>query len=275
MKFPWSKKNGLSVEVAEEASEIGSLISCKVSMISETGPTRDSNEDAVITIYPNDNYRTVFAMVADGMGGHNAGEVASQLACHVAKNIVRANEADVSGALLRKISKAANEEIYSTSRTRLEYEGMGTTAVMLLIDQGTMFHAHIGDSRLYRLRQRKLTQLTKDHTLVNQMIENGEISDKEADSHSMKNVITRALGTAEDVEPEVAMGGMQMFPGDRFLLCSDGLYEVLTNEEIQHLMELKDTDLEPALAPCIQVFPLTSRGGLFCGNHVSSLCQNP
>jgi len=243
MKFPWSKRNGLSVEVAEEVSENGSFISCKVSMISETGPTRDSNEDAVITIYPNDNYRTVFAMVADGMGGHNAGEVASQLACHVAKNIVRANEADLSGALLKKLAKAANEEIYSTSRTHPEYEGMGTTAVMLLIDQGIMFHAHVGDSRLYRLRQRKLTQLTKDHTLVNQMIENGEISAKEAGSHSMKNVITRALGTTEDVEPEVAMAGMQVLSGDRFLLCSDGLYEVLTNEEIQHLMELQDTDL--------------------------------
>src|SRR5690606_19244009 len=135
---------------------------------------------AALTLYPNDHYRSVFAMVADGMGGHNAGEAASQLACHTAKSIVRDNETDLSGALLRKIAKVANEEIYSASRTHLEYEGMGTTAVMLLIDQGIMFHAHIGDSRLYRLRQRKLAQLTTDHTLVNQMVENGEISAEEA-----------------------------------------------------------------------------------------------
>ena len=249
MKFLWSKKEGKASAPAVNGNGATSVtnkslsLSCKAALLSATGPTRSSNEDSAITFYPYDSYHTVFAMVADGMGGHNAGEIASSMACQSAKRLLRDTGKKLSSELLAEVLKKANEEIYSASLHNPDYTGMGTTAVMLAIDQDKLYHAHVGDSRLYRLRQHTLQQLTSDHTLVNQMLQNGEITPQQAEGHSMKNVITRALGTADTVEPEISKNSIDVLPGDRFLLCSDGLYDVLSAIDLQSLLQITSVDL--------------------------------
>lgn len=218
-------------------------LQCKVMSLSETGPVREHNEDSIMVFYPTDNYDTVVAMVADGMGGHNAGEVASRIACETVKGYFVNNTgiADASSAITQSIKKA-NEAIHSLAATNTEYDGMGTTAVLLTIANGRASFGHVGDSRLYIYRQDKMRQLTKDHTLVNQMLHNGEITEEQAYNHPMKNVITQALGTTTHIAPDMATE-MTLTLGDRFLLCSDGVNDVLTNEELEQLLSIKHMPL--------------------------------
>jgi protein phosphatase len=270
MKFLWNKKEPKLAQVVVNRNDIPKQngqalkLHCRAALLSETGPTRSANEDAAVTFYPYDNYESVFAMVADGMGGHNAGEVASSMACQAAKRIVRTTGSKLNSQLLVEVTKKANEEIYHTAQSNPEYSGMGTTSVMLLIDQNKLYHAHVGDSRLYRLRQRSIHQLTEDHTLVNQMVQNGEITDEQAEGHSMKNVITRALGTLAEVEPDVNNAGIDVLPGDRYLLCSDGLYEVLSSQDLQSLLQLDDLDL---LMDCLRSLGTTRK----CSDNFSAI----
>ncbi|MFC5471922.1 Stp1/IreP family PP2C-type Ser/Thr phosphatase [Cohnella suwonensis] len=165
------------------------------------------------------------AIVADGMGGHRAGDVASAMAVDSLVQSLQAAGAKLTIAngaeALREMVSEANRTIYDTASLNDQYHNMGTTVVVALLDGNTGIIAHIGDSRAYRLRAGRLEQLTEDHTLVNELTKSGQISAEEAARHPRRNVLTRALGTDREVEADI--GSIDWHAGDTLLLCSDGL----------------------------------------------------
>ncbi|MEP6845584.1 MAG: protein phosphatase 2C domain-containing protein [Panacibacter sp.] len=224
----------------------------KIYSVTETGPVRETNEDAICFAYPRDNYGEAFAMVADGMGGHNAGEVASKIACDIVVKLLDEKANGISEKLfLANALDQANKAISLASRENKEYHGMGTTAVLLFIKDAKASYAHVGDSRLYLHSNNSLQQLTTDHTLVNQLVQDGEITLSESYHHSMKNIITQALGNTGNIQP--GAGSIEVNAGDKFLLCSDGVNDVISNEELEAIIGLKypRLALETIKALCI------------------------
>lgn len=205
----------------------------------DVGRVRDHNED---TIYWDTDLGLV--LLADGMGGHNAGEVASALAVDTVKGFIEsvlgpgvssAGEKDDEALVVAAVSDA-NESIRRQAGSSPMYAGMGTTIVMAVFHGQTVTLAHVGDSRIYRLRDRALTQMTTDHSLVQELVENGYLTHEEARASTNKNLITRALGIDDSVE--VAVRHDTSLSGDVFLFCSDGLTDLVPDEEIHTLLNL-------------------------------------
>lgn len=246
MGFLFSKSKNKAVRPAKNERNINGNF-CKVYAISETGPVRDHNEDSIAFSFPENNEENLIAVVADGMGGHNAGEVASKIACDVLLDFCLRNwKEHAPEKLLKNAFLEAHHSIISMGNANPEQKGMGTTATAILFKKGICYLGHIGDSRAYLLRNRSLTQLSKDHTLVNQMFENGEITETERDRHPMKNVLLQALGTTPTIQPQIVSDGWHLKEGDRLLLCSDGVYDVFSNDDIRDflLMEQAEFALE-------------------------------
>ncbi len=206
----------------------------EASLLSDIGCVRQCNEDSLLYVYPADNSRLeekgVFAMVADGMGGHQSGEIASQIAVETINKIYYQSNKPPNKAL-EEAFLAANEWIYSTARTEPRFNGMGTTGTALVIRDHHMWFAHVGDSRLYRIRSSAIECLSKDHTLVRELFEAGIIDAAAVANHPDRNIITRSLGTHPHVEVDVA-GPLSVQEGDHYILCSDGLYDLVGDEEI-------------------------------------------
>ena len=198
----------------------------------DIGRVREGNEDSFLVEPP------LYA-VADGMGGHRGGEVASQLALETIEELFRAG----SGSLAQQV-KQANAAVFERSASDRKVTGMGTTLTAALIDGEEAHLVHVGDSRAYLLRAGALRQLTEDHTLVNRMIRAGEITRQEADVHPHRNVLTRALGTEPDVD--VDESDLGLLEGDRLLLCSDGLTAMVVEEQIQAILETTPAPQEAA-----------------------------
>ncbi|MFI4988619.1 MAG: protein phosphatase 2C domain-containing protein [Alphaproteobacteria bacterium] len=204
-------------------------------MRSDLGRVRSNNEDSVACVIPREGDlargRGLLALVADGMGGHAAGEVASLLAAETVLRVYFADGAAPPAALAAGFA-AANRAIYERSRDDPVCAGMGTTctAIALVGDQG--FLAHVGDSRAYLLRDRALTQISHDDSLVGEMVRMGKISPEEARHRADRNVILKALGTAPSVEPAIWREGRPLRAGDVFVLCSDGLSDLVENAAI-------------------------------------------
>lgn len=211
--------------------------------LTDVGLVREHNEDSIDW----DTERGLF-ILADGMGGHNAGEVASALAIESIKHalydvlkpeIIESEIVDYNDAVYEAIAYA-NTEIFEQAQEKPEYIGMGTTLVMALLMWDKALIANVGDSRLYRLRNDNLEQLTTDHSLVQEMVDNGYLSAEEADSAISKNLITRALGISEVVDIDLIEHPMKL--NDLFLLCSDGLTDLVTDEEISSIIiEYRDS----------------------------------
>lgn len=249
MRFPWQKKQHQLSAPAEKQSV------CRVYTLSETGPVRTGNEDNLLFFYLDKHNRSVFAMVADGMGGHQAGEVASAIACDTARDFVHRHYAHMKPAtLLGKMLQEIHRRIHEEAAKDPALAGMGTTAVAVLIADLQLHFAHVGDSRLYYYDTVKTTQLTTDHTLVNQLVEEGTITAEEALHHHQKNVLLQALGTVAAVKPGVSSEPVTLSRGQRCFLCSDGVYDVLTASEIGQLLHLPDPGfaLEALRALCMQ-----------------------
>lgn len=192
------------------------------------GNVRTVNEDAFYTPLSGER----FAAVADGMGGHLAGEVASAMAIRMFTEFLRDHE--VSEETLHHAVLSANAGIYlEAQRDPLKY-GMGTTLTALYLDGDTTYLTHVGDSRAYLLRRRALMQLSNDHTLVGELVEKGELTPREALNHPQRNIITRCVGTNKRVEPDIIRLDHQA--GDVWLLCSDGLSNYLRSSEIAEIM---------------------------------------
>jgi PPM family protein phosphatase len=186
------------------------------------------------------------AIVADGMGGHRAGDVASGLAVDSLVQSLKAWEETSStmevATQLREIIRKANTVVYDTAFMNEQYHNMGTTVVIALVDGSTGLIGHIGDSRAYRLRKGQLVQLTEDHTLVNELTKSGQLSPEEAAHHPRRNVLTRALGTDREVEVDVQIIDWQN--GDRLLLCSDGLSGLVEDSEMLATLQDPSSQLE-------------------------------
>lgn len=185
------------------------------------------------------------AIVADGMGGHRAGEVASGLAIDSLVASLKAWKRDgaVSKSdLLRGWIRKANGVVFETASLNEQYHNMGTTVVLALIEGNQGWIGHIGDSRAYRYRDGKLSLLTEDHTLVNELTKSGQLSPEEAAKHPRRNVLTRALGTDRDVEVDVL--SFDWRPGDRLLLCSDGLSGLVEHEKLVGTLEARGAGLD-------------------------------
>lgn len=188
----------------------------------DIGRVREGNEDAFLMESP------LFA-VADGMGGHLGGEVASQLALETLDVLFRHKRGTLADGV-----REANRAVFERSTRDAEVAGMGTTLTAAIAAGGQLRLAHVGDSRAYLLRDGELAMLTEDHTLVNKMVQTGEITRDEADVHPQRSVITRALGTEPDVQVDEAV--IDLHGGDRVLLCTDGLTGMVTEDRIREIL---------------------------------------
>jgi serine/threonine protein phosphatase PrpC len=209
------------------------------SIQTDPGCIRESNEDSGRHVSPRDNEtlaaRGRLTVVADGMGGHASGEVASAMAVDVIGEQYYSDRQSSPQDALRKAVEAANVEIYEASLTDERFAGMGTTLVALVILGDIAFSAHVGDSRLYRMRSQQLEMLTLDHSQVMEMVQHGIITMEQARNHDDKNVILRAVGTQPEVEVEVS-DTFKVEPGDTFVLCSDGLNDMIDDSEIESIL---------------------------------------
>jgi serine/threonine protein phosphatase PrpC len=193
----------------------------------DPGRVRRRNEDAFVVDPP------LFA-VADGMGGAQAGEVASRLAAAAFREYREADEL-APEERVRAIIKEANRRIYDRARTDSEVSGMGTTVTAALLTDGRVVIGHVGDSRAYRIRDGRLEQLTDDHSLVADLMRSGRLTAEEAEGHPQRSVITRALGTDPDVDVDTLV--IEVEAGDLFLLCSDGLSTMVSDSEVLQTVE--------------------------------------
>ena len=217
--------------------------------LSETGRVRDNNEDS----YHADG--RIF-IVADGMGGHRAGEVASAAAI---ESFLRFEEEKRGLPPLQRLRggiEAANHHLSIMAREDPELEGMGTTFTAILVESG-LYLGHVGDSRAYMWRRGELRLLTRDHSLVERMVSEGHLSPRQARVHPQRNVILRALGVAEDLEAD--LDTIDVAPADRLLLCSDGLSGYLEDKELGEIMSL---EVEPEERCRRLVGAANERGGL-------------
>lgn len=194
----------------------------------DIGKVRETNEDSYICVPP------LFA-VADGMGGHVAGEIASRLASDTLKKCVASREeAPPSATLLEEAILEANSLIFRLAQEKSECAGMGTTITAVYIHGSKIFWGHVGDSRLYLLRGNQLQQITEDHSLVGALVRSGSITKEESLVHPQRNILTRAVGTDEQIK--VDTGEIDWVDGDSLLICTDGLTTLVRDEEILSIL---------------------------------------
>jgi serine/threonine protein phosphatase PrpC len=225
----------------------------------DAGMVRAHNEDAVVA-----DAAHGIVVLADGMGGYNAGEVASGMATtviatEVAQALASVNPQELdpqtrrprAEKLLRDQILKANTSIHQAAQSQPQYSGMGTTLVTCLFYDNRMMVAHLGDSRLYRMRDGALTQVTRDHSLLQEQIDSGLITPEQAKTAQHRNLVTKALGIDPVVEPEIRE--YRTAPGDIYLLCSDGLCDMVSDEDIGMALEALGANLELAAQQLVQM----------------------
>lgn len=176
-------------------------------------------------------------VVCDGMGGHSGGEIASKKAVECILDYFTRSRGENAVQMIHEAIKFANSQVHGFASTYPEYSGMGTTCVVVYLDQSMkLYYGHVGDSRLYLRSKNNLSALTKDHSYVQFLVDTGEIEESQMETHPSKNQILRALGIDEVVKPEVCPEPITPKPGDLFLLCSDGLNGMIGKEQIHQLL---------------------------------------
>lgn len=245
----------------------------------DTGLVRSQNEDAIV-IRPERG----FAVLADGMGGYNAGEVASSMATSIIcerleKGLDIQRQAEVQGdtqplparqlhQLLDEAIQEANKSILAAARAESQYEGMGTTVIAAVFHLGGLTIAHVGDSRAYRWRRGELARITRDHSLLQEQIDAGLLDPALARFSSSKNLVTRAVGVGPAMEVEMHDHAVQ--PGDLYLLCSDGLSDMLQDAEIASILAREQDSLDSACETLVQT--ANANGGL---DNISVILARP
>ena len=223
----------------------------------DVGRVRKGNED---NFYADANDHRGLFIVADGMGGHAAGEVASQMAVDViSRDLEQLNDLESADALetVSTSLRHANRAVFERSSAERDKMGMGSTASVLVLSDDRFIIGHLGDSRIYRLRGSEFSQLTHDHSVVQEQIDAGLITRDEARRHRQSNVITRCVGMGWDVEPDVIDGEVQQ--GDIFLLASDGLTGMVEDWRLQQLLASK---VAPARMVDAMIAEANARGGV-------------
>jgi serine/threonine protein phosphatase PrpC len=233
--------------------------------ISDVGRKRSANEDS----YFADPELNLF-VVADGMGGHAAGEVASKIAVESIQEFIRFTNNDnditwpyefdeslsMSGNRLKTAIQSAHSKVLEATSQKKEFQGMATTVVSILVSDKKAQVAHVGDSRAYLVREDKLIQLTSDHSWVNEQLRTGAITSQQARNHPYRNIVTRALGGPNPVDVDVSEEPLQ--ENDIILLCSDGLNTMITDEEILNIINRNKDDLERA---CQELIDTANQNG--------------
>lgn len=231
---------------------------------SDVGKRREKNEDSFLV----SDELSLYA-VADGMGGHLGGDFASKIAAQTIEEVIRNLESDPDMTLqegetfrkgefqsyLRYAIRLSSRRIFEKASTDTKLHGMGTTSVILLFRDNKVYVANVGDSRAYRIRGSEISQITKDHSLVGEQLRAGILTEDEARGSRFKNIITRSVGFQEDVEADVDIRVVK--PGDRFLLCSDGLSNLVRDEELRDVVSAND--LEAACRRLVDI--ANDRGG--------------
>ena len=211
-----------------------------MSGMSHPGQVRGENEDCFAT-----RPELGLAVLADGMGGHQAGEVASRMAVDlIAAQFNGAAASFPDGRAVLEAVQIANSAIHDAAESHAAYQGMGSTVVVALFSGDRLHIGHVGDSRAYRLRNHSLAQLTKDHSVVQELVNRGLFTPEEARQSLAKNLVTRALGTDPVIEAEITDTIVQR--GDIFLLCSDGLTDVVSDTQIAEILDAAGADMDVA-----------------------------
>lgn len=206
-----------------------------VHVISDIGLVRSTNEDSYICEPPH------LFVVADGMGGHVAGEIASKLAATTVSRYIKENASESNfEELLKQAIVHANTSTYQLAQSKEELNGMGTTVTAVYVDNNTVYWGHVGDSRIYLLRNREFSQITKDHSLVWELVQSGNITKEEAKNHPKRNMLTRAVGTSCIIK--IDTGAVHWEPGDIILMCTDGLTNMVSEQEIYNLIRTHQGD---------------------------------
>ena len=220
----------------------------KTFSITDVGMVRQVNQDYVFTTgKPLGILQNLF-VVADGMGGHQAGDYASKCTVEVMiKEIAKSEGEDIERVLVKAI-KSANREIIKEASSDEHLKGMGTTVVAATVKEQMLYFANVGDSRLYLINQ-GIQQLSKDHSLVEELVRAGELDRAESRNHPQKNIITKAVGVAEDVQPDFFI--VDMKENSRILLCSDGLSNMVDDEKLEEILSGEGTEEELA-EKCIE-----------------------
>lgn len=250
LRKEWEKK----VEKARQ-----SQLTVKVGAKTDLGRVRENNEDKFDFLEPEDSdvlaRKGSLYAVADGMGGHSAGQIASELAL---KNVIKAYYADplpdVAGSLKNAVAEA-NSLIFDTAQAITERSGMGTTVTIAVIRGHELYVAQVGDSRAYLVRDGQIRQITEDHSWVAEQVKRGALTEEEAESSPFRNVITRSLGTNCCVDVDVFLEELEV--GDIIVLCSDGLSGLVSSEEIGQIAQ----DKAPSIAAMELVDKASENGG--------------
>ncbi len=228
----------------------------RIVSLSDIGKLRSHNEDAMAS-----DIAIGLVVVADGMGGYNAGEVASQMAVlgitsDIKTKFQQAAQAhttidiNIAKKLVLNAVNSANQAIFDTAKTQAQCEGMGTTLVLGLFVDNQLVIGHAGDSRAYLLRDKKVMQLTIDHSVVQEHLDNGLLTEEQAKTSPYKNFVTRAMGIEAEVDLDLNVFDVAI--GDIYILCTDGLTEMVTNEEITSTIIKHQAHLDKAAKTLIQ-----------------------
>ena len=213
----------------------------RAALRSDVGLVRSENQDfGTYTTHAEERESAAggrLLIVADGMGGHRGGATASRLAAETVKAQYLGADNDDIPTVLRDSLSRANARIYSEAQSNPDLRGMGTTTSVLAVRDGEGWLAHVGDSRIYMVRDGEIKQLTDDHSLVATMVREGLLTSAEAETHPRRNVLQRSMGVAEDVEIDVR-GPIELRAGDVFILCSDGLHGVVKEDELREIAKM-------------------------------------
>lgn len=232
----------------------------QISSLSDTGTIRENNQDSFLELnLENFSDNGLLLVVADGMGGHRGGEVASKTVVDTIENFFKSSNTDHESDTLNFLKESivqANDAVINTSAQKNDLKGMGSTCTAVLIVEEKAFVAHIGDSRAYLIRGKKISQLTRDHTLVEKMVESGILTKEQAKTSPHRNMLTKAVGITDDIEVET-YEPIKAVDGDVYFLCSDGLTEYLDDDEICSITNL----YEPEKACNLLVKIANKRGG--------------
>jgi PPM family protein phosphatase len=226
---------------AENKSEIIDSGNIEVVILSDLGNIRTNNEDSAV-FFRNGDERILqekgyLLIVADGMGGHQAGEVASSMSVEIISKeyFTQHNKGAVEKSLAQAFS-LANKKIFDLSSHNRAYLGMGTTCTALIVIDQSVYYGHVGDSRAYVFKNNLFSRITEDQTYVQDLVNSGDITVEEAEAHPKRNILTNAMGTKPDLRIETGKCDFLFEKNDRLLLCSDGLYDYLKDEEMAEIL---------------------------------------
>ncbi|MBE7016407.1 MAG: Stp1/IreP family PP2C-type Ser/Thr phosphatase, partial [Ruminococcaceae bacterium] len=223
----------------------------RMGKITDRGRVRKNNEDSFFT-YRNENL--IGGMVADGMGGHSSGEIASRMTTMIVKDhIISKFNPDMAyaevGEMIRRAFIDSNAEVYEYAKHHPESQGMGTTASMAFIYKGKLISIHVGDSRVYLIEGEKIRQITTDHSLLQELLSRGKISKDDAENYPNKNIITRAIGAEPAIKVDVII---EDYNGGTVCVCSDGLTNMVSDEQIKNIIN-ENEDLQKGVEKLVEL----------------------